>query len=202
MATLQTATIASTRTSAPPLSRTGKLHLWVGLLAAIFLFLAGGTGVLLAFREPIDLYLNRNLAKVTPSRQVLPLNQLVRKVSARYPGYKPVQLNLPEGPDRELDLILVPEKGKFLALAVNPYTGDVLGDFDHANQVMDVVLRLHKSLLLGGGDTGAKLAGFAMLALAISGVMLWRKRKRSASLQEAHDSHSLSICTARSASTP
>ena len=161
-----------------PLSRTGKLHLWLGLVAAIFLCLVGATGALLAFREPIDLFLNQTLAKVTPSGGRLPLNDLVRNVAAQYPGYKPLQLNLPEAADRELDLVLVGENDKILALAVNPYTGQVLGDLDHANQFMDAVLRLHKSLLLGGGDAGAKMSGFALVALAISVGALWSRRKR------------------------
>ena len=161
-----------------PRTLSGKLHLWVGLVAAVFLVLVGGTGALLAFREPVDLYLNQKLAKVKPGGARLPLSDLVRNIAAQYPGYKPLQLDLPEAADRELDLILVAENDKILALAVNPYTGQVLGDLDHANQFMDAVLRLHKSLLLGGGDAGAKLAGFALLALAISGVMLWSRRKR------------------------
>lgn len=165
------------RTPGSSLKRTGKLHLWVGLVAALFLALVGGTGALLAFREPIDLYLNQKLAKVTPAGERLPLNDLVQRVAAQYPGYKPLQLNLPEQPDRELDLILQDDHNKILALAVNPYTGQVLGDLARANQFMDVVLRVHKSLLLGGGDSGAKLAGFALMALAMSGVTLWWRRR-------------------------
>jgi uncharacterized iron-regulated membrane protein len=163
--------------SRAPLAKTQKLHLWVGLIAALFLALAGGTGAILAFREPIDIYLNRGMAKVKPAGQPLPLNEIVRLVSAKYPGYKPMQLNLPEGPDRELDLMLVSDNDNVLALAVNPYTGEVLGDLDKANQFVDKVLRLHKALLLGGGDAGSKLAGFALIALAISGLALWTKRK-------------------------
>ena len=178
------------------LVRTQKLHLWVGLVAAIFLTIVGGTGALLAFREPIDVYLNRDIAVVKPAGEALPLNEIVRRVSAKYPGYKPMQVNLPEGPDRELDLTLERENGEPLSLAVNPYTGEVLGDIDQSNQFMDKVLHLHKAVLLGGGDTGSKLAGFALLALAISGVALWTKRKtlsasrKSSALSFTLDLHS------------
>lgn len=175
--TTQSLTIKPPRRQGTPPNQTHKIHLWVGLAAAIFLTLAGGTGALLAFREPIDLYLNQNLTKVTPNGTRLPLNVLVRQVEAEHPGYHSVQLNLPEAADREADLILEGGDHRILALAVNPYTGQVLGDLDRANQFMDVVLRLHKSLLLGGGDAGAKLAGFALLALAISGIVIWRKRR-------------------------
>ena len=176
MTTLQLAPEVAQR-SAPSVTRTHKLHLWAGLTAALFLTVVGGTGALLAFREPIDIYLNRKIAKVTPANSTLPLNEVVSKVAAQYPGYKPIQVNLPEAPDRELDLILEGNGDQILALAVNPYTGQVLGDLDHANQFMDTVLRVHKSLLLGGGDSGAKLAGFALLALTISGIAMWRKRR-------------------------
>jgi len=177
MPTFLTAPGAAVQLPAASLKRTQKLHRWVGLAAAMFLSVVGGTGSLLAFREPIDLYLNQKLTKVTPAGPMLPLNDLVSRVSEKYPGYTAMQVNLPERPDRELDIVLVREDGKVAPLAVNPYTGEVLGTFDQANQFMDAVLRVHKSLLLGGGDAGAKLSGFALLALAISGIALWGRRK-------------------------
>lgn len=178
-----------------------QIHLWLGLVSALLLSLAGITGTVLAFREPIDFYLNRKLMAVTPGPTKLSMNEIVQKVSARYPGLVPTQLNLPPGEGRALDLMLSDGKRRVTTLAVNPYTGVVMGDWAGGNRFTDRLLHLHKALLLGGDDAAGTVGCYAAVILCVSGFLLWRKRKkvtfklRSTPLVFALDLHSsLGIC--------
>ena len=63
------------------------IHLWAGLIAALFLFALGVSGSLVAFENEIDRALNPKLTWVDASPVRLTLVQMIVKLQAANPGY-------------------------------------------------------------------------------------------------------------------
>ena len=154
------------------------LHLWTGLIAAVFLILLGVTGALLAFEDEIDHALNAKFAYVEPRSKILTLDAITEKLLARYPAAKLEAFGLPPRPDLSLLVALTDAKGKSRQLYVDPYTAEILGSGDQANHFMRRVHSLHQRL--AGGAVSDAILGWAaifLLLLSISGVVLWWRAK-------------------------
>jgi uncharacterized iron-regulated membrane protein len=61
-----------------------KLHLWIGVSAAIFLVILGITGSIMAFEDEIDHWLHPAIWYVKPGAAPLPQSALIRAVEQRY----------------------------------------------------------------------------------------------------------------------
>ena len=154
------------------------LHLWTGLIAAIVLLLLGVTGALLAFENEIDHALNAKFAYVEVKSQPLTLDAISEKLLAQYPGGKIDAFGLPPRPDLSLLVALTDAKGTGRQLYVNPYTGEILGSLDDANQFMRRVHSFHQRL--AGDEVSDVIVGWTaifLLLLSISGIVLWWRSK-------------------------
>lgn len=154
------------------------LHLWAGLIAAVFLLLLGVTGALLAFEEEIDHALNAKLAYVEAQPQRLTLDAISQKLLTHYPGGRIDAFGLPPRPDLSLLVALTDGKGTGRQLYVNPYTGEIRGSLDDANQFMRRVHSFHQRL--AGGEVSDVIVGWTaifLLLLSISGMALWWRSK-------------------------
>lgn len=164
------------------------LHRWLGLVAALALLAIGLSAALLVFERPIDRLLNGSQVKVTPSDVPLSLNEITRQLGQSYPQYRVVVWTLPQRPDEAatVDLELdhddaakpaasLPEG---LELAVNPYTGQVLGDTEKRSRLMARVHQFHTHFL--AGRIGSAIVGWSavgLLILNLTGIILWWRRK-------------------------
>ncbi len=160
--------------------RAAPLHRYAGLAASFFVVVLGVTGALLAFEDEIDRALNPHLSFVIPQGTHLPWTDLAERAAAHYPGYNAVGMLLPARADLSLDVQLHNAwTRKNIAVAVNPYTGEILGDSEHSNRFMEYVRRMHTGLMLGGpGEALVTFTGLLLVVLAISGVRLWLRRRR------------------------
>lgn len=161
------------------------LHRWIGLVTALALLAVGLSGALLVFERPIDRLLNRSLVKVTPAGARLPLKEITRRMAEVYPQYHITGWTLPLQPDLAIAADLEanhdakpapsPEE---LELAVNPYTGDVLGDLEKANRLMGYLHQFHTHFL--AAKIGSAIVGWSavcLLLLNLTGIILWWRRK-------------------------
>ncbi|HWC16317.1 MAG TPA: PepSY-associated TM helix domain-containing protein [Terriglobales bacterium] len=154
------------------------LHLWTGLMAAIFLLLLGVTGGLLAFEDEIDHVLNAKFAYVEPKLQSLTLRAISENLLARYPGAKIDAFALPPRPDLSLLVSLTDAKGKGWQLYIDPYTAEIIGSSGEANHFMRRVHSFHQRL--AGGKVSDVIVGWTaifLFLLAISGIVLWWRAK-------------------------
>jgi uncharacterized iron-regulated membrane protein len=161
------------------------LHRWIGLVAALMLLALGFSAALLIFERPLDRWLNSSLLKVSPAGAQLSLNDLGRRLGQAYPQYHVAAWTLPQQPDGTAEAVLEVNEGvtsasaaEELDLAVNPYTGEVLGDLEKANGLMGYVHGLHTHFL--AGKIGSAIVGWSavgLLALNLSGLILWWRRK-------------------------
>jgi uncharacterized iron-regulated membrane protein len=161
------------------------LHRWVGLVAALALLALGLSAALLVFERPLESLLNRSLVKVAPGSSRLSLNEITRLLSQHYPQYHIAAWGLQQQPDEAAAVTLVVNEdvkrvpaAEELDLAVNPYTGAVLGDLGQASRLMAKVHQFHTRFL--AGNTGRAIVGWSamlLLLLNLSGIVLWWRRK-------------------------
>ncbi|NIF05395.1 PepSY domain-containing protein [Chryseobacterium sp. Tr-659] len=153
------------------------IHLWLGLLSSIIVFMMCLTGCLYAFKNQITDFNNRNKVYITP------VSTAVKK-----PGQ--IQAEFLKQ-NRELTSLLIPEdKGRSYVIGYrenqldkstyyNQYTGEILGQPDvSSSRFFEVVLDLHRNLMMG--NAGRQVVGAAVLMfcmLLISGLILWLPKK-------------------------
>ena len=146
------------------------IHRWMGLLSCAVLLVLSVTGCLLVFQRTLNRAVNPAMSYVTPGPARLPVETLLQRAVAAYPGERVTLVLMPARDTFALEAVL----GNGLSVFVDPYTGTVLGTRDSATGLMGRVLRLHTSLL--SGETGGLIVGTATglaLLLAVSGLVLW-----------------------------
>lgn len=144
------------------------LHLWAGMAAAIFLFLLGITGSLMAFENEIDWAINPKLTWIQPGPVQLSLTELKTKLEAANPGYTLVAFALPQRNDMAWNACLSSNTSdNGIDLAFNPFTGSILGNQADRNDFMNYVHQFHLSLM-AGRTGGTILTWAAVLQLKLS----------------------------------
>ena len=179
-------------------SRSSVIHLVCGLYAAIFVVALGVSGAILAFHDELDRALNPKLSYVVPTGAQKPLAQLEDAVKQKYPGYEVQGVQLPTSADLSTLIIIGhadPRSG--MAVAIDQYTGVVLGDSDHANNFADHVREFHSDLMWRGpGSAILWFSAVGCFALSITGVILWSRRKRLAPSSPGSPTFSLDLHSA------
>ena len=99
-----------------------KLHLWVGLAAALLVTALAISGTMLVFENEIDRALNP-MMKVAPQSGNLPIAAIVDRVRKQF--NRPV-INVGMNPRPDLAWQLMVPTGKQVTLVyVNPHTGEI-----------------------------------------------------------------------------
>ncbi|HCM35312.1 PepSY-associated TM helix domain-containing protein [Chryseobacterium sp.] len=153
------------------------IHLWLGLLSSIIVFVVCLTGCLYAFKNQITDFSNRDKVYITSSsKQVKSTDQIQAEL-----------LN----DDKELTSLLMPddvgrsyvvgyrEKQLDKVTYYNQYTGKMLGQADvGSSRFFEIVLDIHRNLMMG--NVGRQILGAGILmfcVLLISGLILWLPKK-------------------------
>jgi uncharacterized iron-regulated membrane protein len=167
-----------------------KVHLYLGLFAGAVFVLIGLTGSLLAFELPLDEWLNPKLMTVPVDKEnksYLPLDAIVASGLKALPANgKANTIGFPRHSGLAFDLWFEQPSpnaaySESHQLFINPYTGEVTGqrlkvDFKRGwrGPLMDIVLRLHYSLVMGPtGRTTVGILGLALLFSLLTGLILW-----------------------------
>uniref|UniRef100_Q020P0 Propeptide, PepSY amd peptidase M4 n=1 Tax=Solibacter usitatus (strain Ellin6076) TaxID=234267 RepID=Q020P0_SOLUE len=154
-----------------------NVHLYLALIAGVFVVILGLTGAIMAFEPELDHVLHAKLSYVTPRQHRLSLAQLSAAVQQVFPGERIGGYLLSNSPD-----IAAGVSTKRGVVAVDPYTGAVLGVRQGGQDFLGWVHQLHLRLTIRNkADTGkdiVKWAGIAMMILLLSGIYLWWPVKR------------------------
>ncbi|ASZ09678.1 PepSY domain-containing protein [Chitinophaga pendula] len=160
----------------------GKLHLWLGLTSGLVVFIVALTGSILAFEEELDLLFNRHLLVVdtiSPHRKSL---DELQGIATRQVAGAPIQrVQIFHDADRSILFLTGDKQEGRTVIALNPYTGQVLGVFDYEKRFFTIVLKLHRYLLMG--ETGKVITGInclIFLIMLISGLVIWWPRVKAA----------------------
>lgn len=157
-----------------------KVHLWVGMGAALFLFALGLSGAFLTFEDTIDPALNANAWFVRPQGTPLKLTRIMQAIRQAFPQSTLKELVLPQKPDDTVKIVAQQSNGHDVVVGVNPYTGEIVGRrIDQQLRPMLLIRQFHTHLLIRGrsGRMILTIAACCLFGLAVTGMVLWWPRK-------------------------
>lgn len=170
-----------------------QLHLWLGLTSGLIVVIMAATGCILAFEEELKHIVHPNRYFVENiGRKKLSLAELTEKAEKALPeGLKVKRVIMSADPSRtyvfrtlKMDDEAWTYWGTYLyyyRIYVDPYTGKVQEVEDAKKDFFEIVLDLHRRLLLGEKN-GKTITGYSTLIFAVillSGLVIWYPRKMS-----------------------
>ena len=151
-----------------------QFHLWSGIGVGLYIFTISVTGSALV-------YWNELYRAATPSpiiskspRPRLTEEQLTAAARQLYPGYRIVKMSRARNPDQAVSIGL--QRGDELKHRLfDPRSGSDLGDsVPIGMRLVSFLLDLHDNLLAGKtGRTVNGVGAFVVLAVAVSGLVIW-----------------------------
>lgn len=181
-----------------------RLHRWFGIGTALFLFMSGLTGAIIAWNEELDALINPDFYHARTDAPALPALEIANRVEAADPRLRITYLPLGVAPGRTLQIRVAgridplthkPYDLGFNQLAIDPATGIVQGRREWGAlsvrrlNLLPFIYQLHYTLFLPtvgkGIDTGVWLMGIVgmvwlvdsviALLLAFPSFRTWRK---------------------------
>lgn len=170
------------------------LHLWLGLISGIIVFIVCITGCLWVFQEEITDLLEPESRVAYQQQPVLTPGELASIGEAAYPGWLPTYANYHQG--KAVNLVLRKEGrarrrgGTNVTLKINPYTGKIIsekksegrGDRDFFRFMLDG----HRALWLPY-EIGRPIVNYGTLifvVLLITGLIWWYPKKWNKSTRD------------------
>lgn len=169
----------------------GFLHLWLGLISGIIVFILSITGCLFCFQQEISNVTYKKVFTVQPQQtQQLPLNFLQEKAQTALGKNQPINYitaykdstkawEFMAYKTNDTALTYFGSIEYFRSAFINPYTGAVTGIRDYKYDFFNIIKYMHWSLLLKN-DIGQPIAGWGTLifvVLLITGLVLWYPKK-------------------------
>jgi uncharacterized iron-regulated membrane protein len=155
------------------------LHLWLGLLSSVVIFIVCITGSIYTFKNKIiDAYNYDKVYVYAENKPFLALDSIQAIFKE-----KELKINHLTLPNQANKSIIVSYESfdslKAGSYYVNPYSGKILGSGDYSsNNFFSIVLSLHRSLLIK--NIGRDIVGVSILIFAfmlLSGFVLWLPKK-------------------------
>lgn len=161
------------------------LHLWVGMITSVLVFILCFTGTILTFDDEIRTYFYADVVTITAHKNesVKPIQELLTSLQKKY-RVKVSQITIPAEKERAWMFLTAPQKkerkekgrpNRGTVYYVNPYNGDAQTiKSSGVQQFLKIMLGLHRELLLS--TPGKIICGISTLLfifLEITGLILW-----------------------------
>lgn len=164
----------------------GKVHLWLGFVAGIIVFIISVTGCIYAFQQEIqDLTMPFRFAEHQPDKAMMPPSELKAIGEKQLPG-KHIHAVLYSGKDRSAQVIFFDFNPRYYYIVYfNPYNGQVLEVQDVDASFFQIVLDGHFYLWLPEqiGQPIAASATLIFVVMLITGIVLWWPKNKKAAKQ-------------------
>lgn len=160
------------------------LHLWLGLVSGLIIFIVAITGCIYAFQQELkDLFYPQQYVEVQ-DRDFLSPMELREKASLHFAKTGENSSDAIYGvvygtKAKAASVAYNDEKDGYTILLLNPYTGEYIDTFAYKNDFFSIVLAGHRNLWLPYA-IGHQIVGWAVVVFVIvtvSGVVLWLPRK-------------------------
>jgi uncharacterized iron-regulated membrane protein len=155
-----------------------QIHLWTGVLLAIYAIVIGLTGSALVFKDQIEHATQPSLYHVASGPRQATLDDTVRRIQSAHPGWIAFALRDFDQREQATTVLLRATAGEqtpnYRMVSFNPYTGEVLFDRLRYAGMLGWMSNLHVYLL--SGETGLLVSGWmglGLLLLCLSGLILW-----------------------------
>jgi uncharacterized iron-regulated membrane protein len=150
-----------------------QIHLWVGVILALYAVLIGITGSALVFYPQMRNWQDQDVLTVPETGARLNPDQILASVRAFQPGVHIMSMRMPVEPQSTYR-ISTGQMGRGKEIYVHPFTAQVLAVRVPRNDFLAWLQRLHFDLL--SGKTGRlvnAVGGLLMVVLAITGIVIW-----------------------------
>ena len=150
-----------------------QIHLWIGIIAGLYLVAVSVSGSAIVFRREIEKRVHKSV-KGPSGRTTLDPEEVERRAQRTYTSGEVLSVIAPQKPGRPYAVILAMGDQRVERL-FDPYTGADLGDpRPVADRVLDMLADLHDNLF--SGLTGRTLNGLGALLLvlmSLTGAVIW-----------------------------
>jgi uncharacterized iron-regulated membrane protein len=149
-----------------------QVHLWLGVLAGVYVAVISVTGAALVFRIDMQRALHPELFTPSAAGPLADPVAVMESVSRAYPQHRLSGVDAPTTV-RPTYLAYVTSGAEFRTVLIDPVTTAVLGELpDHP--VIRTLQNLHYNLLAGrAGRTVNGVGAFGILALCATGLVIW-----------------------------
>jgi len=171
-------------------SRWFSVHRWLGILVGLWFALVGLTGAILVYEEPIDAWLNPDLLAARASGPALSPAEIVERARAESLGHVE-RLRIPQAQGEVYRLLIraTPTRrigNPRIEAMFDPASGALLGTRSAEKlslappYALQTIYEFHRNVLLSEpGSNIVGVAGFLLLASAITGIVLAVPRSRA-----------------------
>lgn len=155
-----------------------RWHFYAGIFVIPFMIMLSVTGIIYLFKPQLDALIYRELLFVAAGQnKTVSADEQLKKVREKYPASIVKSYTPPASIERSSQFDITTSDKRNLFVFVNPYTAQVLGDYDADNNLQNYAVLLHGELMIGRfGDYVIELAACWALVLMISGLYLWFPR--------------------------
>lgn len=170
-----------------------QLHVWLGLTSGLIIVIIAATGCILAFEDELKQIIHPQRYFVEKIEQKkLPLSELTLRAEKALPdSLKIKRVQISSDPSRTYMFRTLKMNNEALSfwgtyiyyyrVYVDPYSGKIQEVEDAKKDFFEIVLDLHRRLLLGE-KIGKTITGYSTLIftiLLLSGLVIWYPRKMS-----------------------
>lgn len=156
-----------------------KIHLWLGMLSGLIVFVVAITGAIYTFQDEIKDVLFSYRKVAVQHQPFLPPSQLYAIAKKVYPEGSIARIvSFNEG---RSSWVLVKSGKDYFYVYLNPYTGTVLHKENLRSDFFMIVQFTHMYLLLPK-EIGKPIVGYAVLVfvvMIITGLILWWPRRKA-----------------------
>jgi len=162
-----------------------KTHLYLGLVAAVFLVILGLTGSIMAFEGDIDHWLHPGVWYVRAAGKALDEGDLIARVERSVAPVRVSGVQISPRPELAQAMVLSDRS----TVLVNSYDGSILTRFSGRNttdRVLGYIHQIHLRLaaqpgpgFAAAGKVIVSYAGLALCLLAPTGLFLWWRTKQA-----------------------
>jgi uncharacterized iron-regulated membrane protein len=153
------------------------LHRWIGIISGTVVLIVALTGCIYVFEEEIRNTFQHKFYYVNNVGVEKLALQNIQEIAQKQLDKKDKIKSIRIKEVHDAAYIVATEKDKLIA--INPYTGEVIGVKNTKRDFLSVVLQLHRTLLLGKvGKQIIKWNVALFFVLCISGLVLWWPKQK------------------------
>ncbi|MGL4609613.1 MAG: PepSY-associated TM helix domain-containing protein [Trueperaceae bacterium] len=158
---------------------TWRWHFYAGIYVIPFMIMLSLTGLVMLYHNQIEAAQYKDRIFVTPAAQTLPLETQLQTVRAAYPEATISEYIPATSADRSNQFSVTTKDELNLAVFVNPYNGEILGEVNQDKTWNATANTIHGTFLLGdSGDRLIEIAAGLAIMLVITGLYLWWPRNK------------------------